>query len=714
MMDERYPPGMMDYDEGIEPGINLRDYFVIIMKHRGIVLATFLGVLLFTSIYAFSQKPVYYARAAVEIQPERLDIGEQVYRQTFWYSAMMIVQTQMEVARSRTVAEMVVSRLGPDRVAQLLGLEPNPERPWDVPGLAGMLLHRIKVRAREDTFIFDLGFDSPTPEGAAVLANTWAESLIDFNRESEVRMSRTTSEALEEQIKRLQKSIAEKEARLNQMAESAQIQVLDKQLNIAAQKLDQLNQQLLEVQKELTEKEANLRRIQNTPPASLPEIMNNPSIQDQQKACDKARQEYVEKSRIFKPDWPGLRQLKVKRDETCGQLEKAVQELHQRLIAQARGDLEATRSKERSIRQQYERTRREIDELNRKTTEYQTLKADLDNERNLLEKMIQRKQTAQLTEVGGIQFHLPMRIVEMAIPPKHPSRPNRMRLLAMGVILGLMGGVGLAFLLNLLDNKIRNHEIIERLTSYRFLTFIPDSTKEDDEHVVRNSFEFLTEYIAFLGKRENPPRVIMVTSAQPQEGKTFISSNLAITLATKRKRVLLIDFDIHRPNLHYIFKVQRQPGIPELLKMADRPDFSFFPRFHQGLVVVPCPKADHRQLSLMIDPDIVQRVFHETLRSFDYVIIDSAPVLSVPEAIRLSGVVDGIILVVRSDFTTTNALKLVKENLERIEARVLGVVLNMVNMMDRYSYYTYVYPYRYYYTYYRGGEATETDTKTVH
>ena len=693
-------PQTPDYEE---PGgeLNLRDYLLVVMRHRGVILAVTLGVLFFTAVYAFSQKPVYYAQAAVAIQPESLNIGEQVYRQMYWYSATMIVETQMEVARSRSVAEMAVSRLGVDRTAELLGLPRGVSGVhYTVSQLAGMLLGRVRVKPRKDTFIFDIGVFAPSPQAAALISNTWAESLIDFNRESEVQLSRSTSEALAAQVERLQKSIAQKEARLNQMAEQAQIQILDQQLNVAAQKLDQLNRQLLEVQKEITDKAANLERIRNTPAESLPEVITNEAIQSLQKDCDEARQEYAEKSRIFKPDWPGLKQLRAKRDERCGQLERQIQALRQRLVRQAQADLDATRSKEREIRNQFAATRREIDDLNKKTTEYQTLKTDLENEKNLLEKMIARRQTAQLTEVGGIQFQTPMRIVEMASPPGGPVRPNRPRLLMMGLILGLMGGVGLAFLLHMLDNKVRTHEEVERLTSFRCLAFIPDTSQEEDTNVLNNAFRFLTEYLAFLKQGETPPRLILVTSSQPSEGKTFIATNLAINLAMNGRKVLLIDTDIHRASIHRVFEISRDPGFITLLHQAERPDFSIYPAFHQGLVVVPgCPPESHQQVSLLMEESILRKIFSYALRRFDYVILDSAPILAVPETTRLLRVSEGVLFVIRSDYTTRTTLKLAVDSLKRVDARVLGAVLNMVDMVNRYSYYNFVYPYRYYYTY---------------
>lgn len=696
-----------------EDGINIRDYLVVIMKHRGIILAVTLGVLFFTAVYAFSQKPVYYSQASVSIQPESLNLGEQVYRQMYWYSAEMIVKTQMEVVRSRTVAEMVVSRLGLDRTGTLLGIKGmgSQEHASSVSQMAGMLLGLVRVKPRRETFIFDIGFEAPSAEAAALIVNTWAESLIDFNRESEVQVSRTTSEALAQQVDRVQKSITEKEARLNKMSEQAQVQILDQQLNVAAQKLEELNRQLLEVQRDMTNQSSELQRIRNTPASSLTEVITNEAIQALQKDCDEAQREYAEKSRIFKPDWPGLKELKVRRDERCGQLHTQVEDLRTRLIRQAEGALAATRAKEKEIQAQFQSTRKEIDLLNKKNTEYQMLKTDLENEKNLLEKMIARRQTAQLTEAGGIQFQTPIRIVEMATPPGGPIRPNRPRLLAMGLIMGLMGGIGLAFLLHMLDNKVRTHEDIESLTPYRCLAFIPDTSREKDEKLIDNAFRFLTEYLTYLKQGDRPPRVLMVSSAQPYEGKTFIATNLAINLALAGRKVLLIDADIHRASIHKTLKVQRVPGIMELLTQASAPDFTLFPRFYQGLVVVPGIRDGSSQASLLMEDSILRKIFTKALQEFEYVIIDSAPILAVPETTRLSRLVDGVLWVVRCDYTTRHTLKLVTDALNRADAKVLGVVMNMVDMVGKYSYYTFVYPYRYYYSY--GDEKKPSAPKAV-
>ncbi|MCS7313748.1 MAG: hypothetical protein NZ742_12680, partial [Acidobacteria bacterium] len=434
----------------------------------------------------------------------------------------------------------------------------------------------------------------------------------------------------------------------------------------------------------------------------------SPSLRSLQEACAKAEQEYAEKARIFKPDWPGLKQLAFQRDEMCTRYRQESRTLYQKAMQAAEADVSAVREKERRLREQFEATRTEVDQLNKAAVDYQTLKAEVENQRRLLNTLVERRQQAQVAGVGSIQATAIMRIVEPARGPKSPIWPRRLRTLLTALLVGLFGGVGLAFLLHYLDDKVHSHEDIQHIVAYPCLGFIPDMSKVAHSHVLQNAFRFLQNHVLIAQDSGPPMRSLMVTSSQPSEGKTFVAVHLAQTLAQAKKRVLLVETDPHIPNFHRIFNVPRKPGLLDLRGHESLAVWDLFPAVDEYLVVVPSGATGHRrnETSPSLEGLDMRGFIQRALENFDYVILDTPPLLATPEALQLVRDVQAILLVVQSGRTTRLTLRMAAERLARLEAPVLGVILNRVDLTSKYSYYTYYYPYRYYYSYYLRPEET--------
>lgn len=668
------------------------EYWLVLVKYRYLILGTVLLVLLLNGIRVYSQKSVYHAESAIEVKPDQQNLG---------YTALTFINTQMKVATSREVADKVVDRVGQETALQWIGRSPseNPKKVYTKAELAQPLLSKISPNTLEETFIITIGAEAIKPEYAAALANTWAETLIDYNRESEVKSSHLTQEALEKQVKRLQKSIVEKEGKLAQMADTAQVQVLDQQLNVVAQRVDRLNQEVMQAQNELVDKQAKLHQIQGTSPEGLSEVQGNSSVQGLKSTCNQAEQEYVEKSKVFKPDYPGMQQIKVKRDQACEAYRREVNSLYARVLQQARADVNATSAKQGALKSQFNTARPELKDS--KTADYLLLKGEIDNERKLLEQLSQQKQTAQLTtEPGGMQLSSLMRIVDYATPPRASVRPRRLQSMALALLMGLIAGTGLALAMNFMDTKVHSHEDIERNTSLRFLTFIPEMEKEIDEQMNRNAFRFLNKFVSAQKFKDGHPRILLVTSAEAGEGKSFVASNLAISTALEGKRVILFDMDVHRPTVHRAFDISRKPGMGDLLSNSSNPNFDKYPRVHKCLSVVPGGDGMTQHLVSGLESPRVDEILQAAAREYDCVILDTGPMLITPETLTIAQKVDGVILVIRSNQTPIRILRMTEEVFRKMKIRVLGVVLNRVSLTDKASYYHYNNPYRHYYTYY--------------
>lgn len=688
--ENRSPDGMnLDWRE-TSSSAGFTEYWLVLVKYRYLILGTVLLVLLVNGIRVYSQKSVYHAESAIEVKPDQQNLG---------YTALTFINTQMKVATSREVADKVVDRVGQETALQWIGRNPsqNPKKVYTKAELAQPLLSKISPNQLEETFILTIRAEATKPEHAAALANTWAETLIDYNRDTEIKSSEVTEEALEKQVKRLQKSIVEKEGKLAQMADTAQVQVLDQQLNVVAQRVERLNQEVMQAQNDLVDKQAKLHQIQGTSPEALSEVQG--AVQGLKSACNQAEQEYVEKSKVFKPDYPGMQQIKVKRDQACESYRREVNSVYRRVLEQARADLNATSAKQSALKSQYNTARPELKDS--KTADYLLLKGEIENERKLLEQLSQQKQTEQLTtQSGGMQLTSLMRIVDYATPPRASIRPRRLQSMALALLMGLIAGTGLALALNFMDTKVHSHEDIARNTSLRFLTIIPEMEKEIDEQMNRNAFRFLNKFVSAQKFKDGHPRILLVTSAEPGEGKSFVASNLAISTALEGKQVILFDMDVHRPTVHRAFDISRKPGMGDLLSSSSNPNFDKYPRVHKCLSVVPGGDGMTQHLVSGLESPRVDEILQAAAREYDCVILDTGPMLVTPETLTIAQKVDGVILVVRTNQTPIRILRMTEEVFRKTKIRVLGVVLNRVSLTDKASYYHYNNPYRHYYTYY--------------
>lgn len=682
------------FQGSIEPSsLLLYDYWMILLKHWRLIVGLTIAIITLNGIRVYHQKLVYYARAAIEVQPERLALGQQSSKP--YFDPQSFVNTQMEVAQSRAMSEAVIRKIGLERAAQLAGFIKTPaDLKTGRETVSGALLQRVRANVLEGTFIIYIGIESTSPQAASELANVWAGTLIDFNNESEVLSNITASAAITKQVDRLKTSIMEKEKQLASMSGSAPIQVLDPQMDLTEQKLTSLNFQLIQVQNEIAEKQAAVRRLESTAPQSLAEVLGSATIAPLYQACNSAEQEYADKSKIFKPGFPGLVQLQSKRDEACSKFRKESQAYYESLVQQAKDSLQSTLGRSASLQQALRKMKPATSELSPKSSAYFNLKSDVENERKLLQELMQERQTAQLS-TGGIQMNSIMRIIDRASTPKASVRPKRVQSMMLASMLGILCSTGLAFLIHFMNVRVHTHEDIERLTQFRFLTFIPELQKKDGERINRNAFQFLSKIIATREINGREPKVIIVTSVEPGEGKSFVASNLAIAEAYRGKKVMIMDIDIQRPNVHHVFKVSRSPGLPELLKQMPDSNFEVYSKLYKHLTVVPCGQAsDH--LPMLLDDGRFGEVLKRARSQFDIIILDAGPVLITPETLGAARYADGVLLVLRCSRTPIRGLRMAEQLLKDTNVPVIGVVLNRVQVSDRSSYYYY---FRSYYSY---------------
>ncbi len=273
-------------------------------------------------------------------------------------------------------------------------------------------------------------------------------------------------------------------------------------------------------------------------------------------------------------------------------------------------------------------------------------------------------------------------IVSAATLPENPVNPNKLLYFAVAFILGLAFSISFVLVLEHLDSRISTAADIEKHLALPVLGELPQTTQKNLLHFNQNWGSALAE--AFRTFRtnlsysnpENPCRSILVTSPEPNDGKSFIAANLAFVLVKAGSKVLLVDCDLRKPSLHQIFSLDNSRGFVNILQNSDKV-MECAVRLEDGFFVLtsgPLPQNPAEIIML----NETKQFWHQQLKLFDYVIIDSPPILTVTDASLLSTQVDGVILSLSSGKTRVNIARKAKERLIKVKACIIGTVVNKI------------------------------------
>lgn len=364
------------------------------------------------------------------------------------------------------------------------------------------------------------------------------------------------------------------------------------------------------------------------------------------------------------------------------ELEQPVEELRNQLfVTESTEEREAIQARIADVEEEIST---EVDALTSQISLYRSELSDL-------------QVSQRITRTGGVQ------IVTPASVPAVPFAPQPLRNAVLGLVVGLMLGVGLAFLFETLDDRVRSKQQLETATGWPTVGLIPviaGAKKGQPDLVTRDkpssptaeAYRTLRTAIQFLSI-ERPLSVIQVTSANSGDGKTATAANLAITMAKTHDRVLLIDADLRRPRIHHEFGLANDVGFTSVLLGESAPEDSLHHVGPEGLIVLPSgppPPNPSEVLAMRRTRELINR-----LRSLcDVIIIDSPPVLPVTDPLVISGYVDGVLLVTDAATARARELGRTRELLEQVSAKVIGITVNRVSADAGYAYgYGYGYGY---------------------
>lgn len=790
----------MTFKRRKEEEVHLTDYYSILYNRRWLIFSITLLVLAVSITYSLIVPPVYEATTTLRIEPPVSDnpfyLGVQnlsLYRQSGF------IETEMEVLKSRTLAEKVVSRLGLsvhviepeisrktffsqlsvseeampgeyhvrfegdgrfrlDHLDSPLVVEGRIGALVELPGLSFRIspkvgeysgevsfevqeyteavrdfMERVCVEPIRDTRIVQLTISANDPEEAQYITNTLANTFVGEGLSYKRLEARNLRRFLEEQLNIVSTHLDESERNLELFKERNQVVVLDVEAKKKIEKLAEFEAKRSRVAAERDGILKLLDQVQDTAPSNdllevvgsssyqeitaFPSLITNPTIQSLKEQLIELQIRKKDLSSRFTDAHPDLSVLNAQIEL----VEKSLRDTAIDYIHALGSEITALNHTVNSIQEELER-------LPAKEVELARLERKAKVNEEIYTLLLRRSKEAQISEASQIGD---IRIVDPAEIPEEPVRPKKRLNAILGLVFGLTLGVSMAFVVEYLDDTVKTWDDIKDSIELPLLGSIPSISSSSAIQKTKGAEEMewftlesrLLTHLepqspiaeAYRNIRTNiqyfdlsrEMKTLLFTSPNPKEGKSTTVSNLAITIAQLNQKVLLIDCDLRKPILDRVFFQRREPGLTNVLMGQAGIGIAVHQTNIDNLELLPCgsiPPNPSELLSSGRMDELLTRLKGE----YDFLLLDSPPVLAVTDASILGTEVGGVILVIRSRNTTPDMIEEASERLAKVGARVIGVVMNDLDPERRYGKYA-RYSYSTYYDY--GGDKTKKEKK---
>jgi exopolysaccharide transport family protein len=707
---------------GRDNDLKLGEYWNIVRKRRWTIITVLVVVVTLSALFSLRTTPTYEATGRIAIfRDVPVTLSKDSRQENVDDDYSIDVDTQVRILQSDTLALDVARRahlesnplaVGSSSTESTSGLATTDIPAQLQPALLAFMHRNLRVLPVAKTRIVELRFASSDPKLAAEIVNATAAAYIEQNFRARYDATVQTSDWLSHQLADLQvRAETAQEKLVKFQKENGIVEIGDKQ-DVVTSKLDDLNKELTSAEADRIHKEAVYRMADF---GAAHGEANTLADKLREKQAD-LRTQFAQLDSQFGPNYPKVLELKSEIEEVG----RSLQAEEKRNTTKAHNDYLAALEREKLLRNAFDDQKNQASQLNERSVQFGILKRDVETSRTLYESLLEKlKEAGVLASLKSSNVH----IVDSARVPTHPSSPNISQNLQLAFGGGLFAGVLFAFVLEGLDNTVRTPEQMNAVSGLSSLGIIPlDAprrlgatsrllgsarnqagdpsgaadvaliTSTEPDCAIAESYRALRTSI-LLSSPQLAPKVILISSSLPEEGKTTTCINTAIVLAQKNARVLLIDADLRRPSIHRRLGWEEGQGLSSILSGACCVEDALFSmNASPNLFVIPAGPIPPSP-SELLSSAAMRELLEQCRKQFDHVVIDTPPVLSVTDAALLSAEVDSCLLVVRAARTTKAALRRTRDLFQQVNARVMGAVLNAVDLENQDAYY---YTYHYY------------------
>lgn len=682
----------MGYGSDGSGSAHLSEYWYVLRKRKWWVIGFFLGVVMMVGVYTFTRTPIYRAITELQIIQDNPNafIGEQrldPFAALQFDQANKFYETQYKLLTSRPMAYKLLDSLKlsehpefkiPPEAAQ----KSTPEQIRSA--MANQIMGSLNVQPVKNTFLVHVAYLSADRQLARNIVNAVHREYLQFSMETRQQSYAMIRLWLESELSTLAGRVETSQRRIYDHGRANDYLALEGEDNVIVKKFVELNRLLTTAQAERMAKDAQVQQIRQKG-AEAPLVLNNPLVLKLRGDMIGQEATVSGMKKLYGKNFPKLQTENANLAELRTRLNAELK----RIQAGVKADYEVALRAENFIREEFDRQKGRVEKLQNNLVQHQILKRDLQTNEQLYQGLLSRMKEANVasTMVPGN-----VAVIESAELPETPFSPRKGRNMALAIMIGLFGGIGLAFLVEYLDNSIKTTEELERVVRLPALGVVPMLSTNGKEALSHEQSVGLVTYekpkspmgdsishvsaALMLSLSGRPPAAIMITSPNVGDGKTSISINLASALAMTGRRVVLLDADMRRPVNHKVFGLALQPGLSNFITGNVSLEEIIQPTLVPGLFLVAAGTVPPNPVQLL-SSQIFQELIQQLRQEFQHLIIDTPPIIGFPDGRIISSQTDGVLLVFKHHVTSRESGRLAAHLLEQVNANVFGVVLNM-------------------------------------
>jgi polysaccharide biosynthesis transport protein len=667
--------------------VHVLDRAQAIYRYRYVAAAVFVVILAGSTLYTYSQTPLYRAsvRLLIELEDERSlaveGVGPTTRAVDYYQDPEPYFQTQYRILTGRDLAQRVATRLARNR-----------------PGITeDTVLSRVSVEPVRASHLVDVSFVSTAPDLAAETINALAEEYVTQNLDLRRQNMARSLTWLSDELVRQKHLVESSERAMAQYREDQDALSLEDRQNIVIARLNQLNEAATRARTNRAQKESLYRRLESlgrsASPDTIPGILQNSYIQTLKAQVGELERRRALLSERYGEKHPEILTVNASIEDANRQLRLELA----KAVDAIRHDYESAMLEERTLASALDEQKELATDLDRKSVAYTVLQRDAESNRELYQTLLRREKELQvLANSRGNN----VRIVERATMPGAPFSPNLRRAVILGGLVGVLMALGLSLGLDHINDTIRTPDDVSRRLALPFLGLIPAVRGHQDRPVLSGSSEFSEAIRALrtslaLSHRSTGSAIVVVTSAQPLEGKTTTACNLALALAYGGARVLLIDADMRRPGIHAGLGLDNARGLADLLSDQAVLTGTVQRLAEPNLWVMTAGATPSNPSELLASGKMDALMRQVQNGPFDWVVIDTPPVLAVTDASIVTRWASGVAFVVGSEMTRSRLAERAVEILSAARPNFIGAVLNRVDVSRNRYYYAQHYGYGY-------------------
>jgi polysaccharide biosynthesis transport protein len=697
----------------VPAGLQNRITWLVIRRWKRTIILTAMAGILAGVLASMLIRPRWEVRASLEVQDVNTEFMntkavEPLNQDTAASAYFSDIQTQIQILQSDTLLNRVVREVSNARAK-------GGKVPEETLREINRIRAKLKARAMGQTRVIELTVVTVDPQLAADFLNQLCKDVIDQNVTSRIEMSEQIGGWLSQLLQKAQQRLQASENSLEQYAKSHNLVFTSDNKSVADENLRQIQDELARVQALRAEKQSRYETAKGKPAASVPDVLNDSSLKQYANQLTDLKRQRAHLAAIYTPDYAKVKEL----DAEIASLESALKNEEGDILERIQHEYEQAQRRQALLTQQLAAASRDMSDTNQRAIQYDILKHEVDSNRQLYDSMLQRVKEATIASaIHPSNIH----VIDPAVVPKDYLYPKPVLSAAFGLALFSFAAVLFAFVRERSDSTLKEPGdgsfllnlpelgTVRHMPKRRALTSLPAAGEErttalsrrmrkssgpkEQAFLVAESFRSIATSILFSGPDGRNPHVVVVTSPGPGDGKTTLVANVGAALARSGRRVLLIEGDLRRNRLDQIFGLSNQFGLSTLLGegalTAKNLRNAVQPTNEPRLFVLPSGPSVSDAPDLLYS-GLLTDLLQQLRKEYDVILIDTPPLLEIPDARLLSRISDGVIFVARSRHTRVDAALAATHRLSLDRARVLGMVLNDWNPKESslgyYAYY---------------------------